>query len=464
MVKNRFPPNHFDNLGGINMALSISQKAGWGLTDMGINVFVIVKQLLVLSFLTQYLEVPVVLAGLATTLVLVFDIITDPIMGNISDRTRSRFGRRIPWILLGSLVMTSALIGLFSVPSDLGVNGNLAWVIGWFLVASIGFTMITIPYGAMAGEMTQDPKERSQMTGFRMAFASVGILIAGAIIPGLAAANGHASAMMSVAPVILIAVFASVFLTRKAPRIDTPSSQSLKSMIGMVFANRAFTVLTAIYGLLTLGIAVITAAVPFAALYLIQDPGDHLLSRNATGLPMESLMFAAFVLGSIVSQAIWVTVSGKLGKSKALTGGLALYIVMLCVVFAALPTGNLWLVFGVFFAVGMTNGAYQQIPWAMYPDLMDVTRARTGESIEGAFSGLWLLGQKTANALGPGILAIILGIYGWQEASGGERVEQVQSALNALEYSATLVPAVFLLFGILALIAVYRPLEKRMLG
>ena len=73
--------------------LTIAQKAGWGLADLGVVVFVIVKQLLVLSFLTNYLSVPVGIAGLLTTSILIFDIITDPIVGYLSDRTNSRWGR-----------------------------------------------------------------------------------------------------------------------------------------------------------------------------------------------------------------------------------------------------------------------------------------------------------------------------------------------------------------------------------
>ena len=75
------------------MDLSLGQKIGWGLADMGVVVFVIIKQLLVLSFMTAYLGVPIDIAGLVTSGVLVFDIITDPIVGYFSDKTQSHWGR-----------------------------------------------------------------------------------------------------------------------------------------------------------------------------------------------------------------------------------------------------------------------------------------------------------------------------------------------------------------------------------
>ena len=258
------------------------------------------------------------------------------------------------------------------------------------------------------------------------------------------------------APVIVAAIWLSVFLTRRAPRLSTPATGSFLAILRLVFANRAFMVLVALYGLMTLAIAVLTASVPFAALYLITDPGDHVLSRSATGLPMESLMFAAFVIGSILSQAGWVVASGRLGKVTALVAGLAAYVVVLGVVFAVLPTGNLWLVFAVFLAVGLTNGAYQQIPWAIYPDHMDATRAQTGEAIEGAFSAVWLFGQKAANAVGPLVFALILGAAGWQEARG-EVVAQSETALAALRAGGTLVPAAILAVSIVLILRLYRP-------
>ena len=445
--------------------LSLSQKAGWGLADMGIVVFVIVKQLLVLSFLTNYLSIPVVIAGALTTAVLVFDIITDPLIGYLSDRTETRWGRRVPWMALGTLVLVAGMIGLFGVPQGLSQNGIILWVGTFFGIATIGFTMLAIPYGASAGEMTENPKERSAMTGFRMAFASLGILLGGAVIPQLAGGTreGHLSAAIIVSPIIVAAIWGSLWATRKAAKIMQPSRINIFSVAVLVWENRPFMVLVVLYGVMTLAIALITAGLPFTALYLILDSGDTALSPMAKGLGTLSLMFAAFVLGSILSQAIWVWVSGRFGKTPALISGLMSYIVLLGVIYLSLPSLNVTIVSGLFLIAGMTNGAYQQIPWAMYPDLMDETRASSGEAIEGAFSAIWLLGQKVANALAPSLLAVILAIYGWQETDQG-MTEQTPEAIKALHYSITLVPAGILCLAVLGLLFVYKAPVHRYAG
>ena len=447
------------------MSLSLGQKAGWGLADMGIVVFVIVKQLLILAFMNSFLGIPIALAGAVTTAVLIFDIISDPIIGYFSDKTVSRFGRRAPWMLVGAVVLALAMIGLFAVPENFTTSASLIWVIVFFLISTLGFTMVSIPYGAMAGEMTLDKKERSSMTAWRMAFASLGILVGGALIPILAGdtKSGFTFAVICVAPLIILSIWFSVFFTRNAPRTLVPSQQNFSYILKLVLANRAFVTLVILYGIITLAIALITAGLPFAAMYLIMDDGNSLLSGVAKGLGTLSLMFAAFVIGSIISQALWVKLSNLYGKVAAQLIGILCYIALLIFIFFSLPNYNVTLIAGLFILAGMTNGSYQQIPWALYPDLMDVTREKSGESIEGAFSAVWLFGQKVANAVSPLILGFILSLYGWKETTQGI-TQQTDAALNTLQTSITLIPAAILGLAGILLFSIYLPQHKRLMS
>jgi GPH family glycoside/pentoside/hexuronide:cation symporter len=158
-----------------------------------------------------------------------------------------------------------------------------------------------------------------------------------------------------------------------------------------------------------------------------------------------------------------VLLSHRLGKLGALIVGLILYAILLYALNRVLPSVNVTAIAGMFVLAGMTNGAYQQIPWAIYPDLMDVTRRDSGAAIEGAFSAIWLFGQKLANAIAPAVLGIILARAGWQETTAGV-VEQTDGALSALQVSITLVPAGILLLAVLGLLTLYRPLAVRALG
>ena len=445
------------------MALSLGQKAGWGLADMGIVVFVIVKQLLIVSYLTTYLGIPVGIAGFVTTIVLVFDMITDPLIGYFSDRTNSRFGRRAPWMFVGAVVMALGMVGLFMAPLEAEMTPKLLWVIGAFVLATVGFTMCAIPYGAQAGEITQDPKERSAMTGWRMAFATVGILVGGAVLPGLASAFGFPLAALYVTPLMIGAIWLSLWSTRKAPRIETPADTGFAASYKLVFSNRTFVVLALAYGVMTMAVALITAGLPFAAAYLVVDDGQNALSGAAEALTVLSVLFGAFFVGAISSQVFWVLLSYRLGKMWALVIGLSAYVALLWGLGDTLPSTSVTVVAGLFIIAGITNGAYQQIPWAMYPDLMDVTRRESGIAIEGAFSAVWLFGQKLSNALAPALLGLILANAGWQETTQGFAA-QTPEALSALQTAITTIPAGFMIASIVVLVLIYRPMAARALA
>lgn len=444
------------------MALSIGQKAGWGLADMGINVFVVVKQLLVFAYLTTFLGVPPGIAGWLTFAILAFDVVTDPIVGYLSDRIETRWGRRAPWIAVGAVVLAGGIIGMFAVPDGMSWQANMGWVAVFFAIATIGFTFVAIPYGAMAGEMTQDPRERSSMMAYRMAFASLGLLTAGAVVPALAGNTkaGYLQAMIMVAPVIILTIWGMLFFTRKAPKIPHSVTEDFRAVARLVFGNGSFSVLVVLYGVLTLGVAIIAAGLQLASLYLITDDGGSPLSGLASGLGIFSTLFAMFIVGSVLSQWVWVTLSARMGKVAALTFGMVLYIATLLGVWAALPAEGITVMAALFLAAGFCNGAYQQIPWAMYPDLMDVTRNESGAAVEGAFSAVWLFGQKVANAIAPLVLGLILQAAGWRESTEGV-VEQTPEALGALRMSLTLVPCAIFAVAILGLMLIYGPRAKR---
>lgn len=445
------------------MALTFREKAGWGLADIGINVFVVVKQLLVFTYLTTLLGVPPGVAGFVTFAVLGFDVITDPLVGYLSDRTTTRWGRRSPWIFVGAVLLTAGIVAMFAVPEGMVWQQNLAWVFLAFGLATIGFTCVAIPYGAMAGEMTQDPRERSVMMAFRMTCASLGLLLAGAVLPALAGdtREGYFQAVLMIAPVVTLTIWGMLWATRTAPQIAQPAPIRARDALGLILANRAFTRLVVLYGVMTLGVAIIAAGLQLAALYLITDDGASPLSGLSSALGIFSTLFAMFIIGSVISQYIWVKTSAALGKLGALGVGLGLYVLVLVAVWLMLPAASITPMALLFLAAGFTNGAYQQIPWAMYPDHMDDTRAASGQAIEGAFSAIWLFGQKISNAVAPLVLGLVLAAAGWQESTGGV-IAQSETALATLKAAITLVPAGIIGLSILGLVFVYRPhLAKR---
>ena len=433
--------------------LPLSVKAAYGLADMGINVFVIFKGLLVFAFLVQFSGVDPRLAGWVTSAVLVIDVITDPLMGWLSDRTGGRFGRRHPYIISGAVLMAVLMIVTFAVPADLSEAASAIWVFFFFALGSIAFTMIVIPYGSLSVELTDSPQERATMTGWRMAAAGIGILLTGGAFPILINPNGlalsHAMAMTVYAPIVIATIWIAAFSTLGHRNTDPVQAVRFSQQVGAALRNRRFVVLTLIYGVQTFGIAFITLGIPFAAAELIISTGATGALATVWVLGSFSTAFALFILGSMLSQVVWVTLSKVIGKKATFMGGIVYYGIVLVGFYLVLPsseamaagTTNLGLITLFIFLIGAANGCYQQLPWSMMPDLVDWSARRENFKVEGAFNGLWLLGQKVGNALAPLVLGQLLALYGWISSTNGGDVTQLPEAVDALRWALTLIPA-----------------------
>ena len=440
--------------------LPLAVKAAYGLADMGINVFVIFKGLLVFAFLVQFSGVDPALAGWVTSAVLVIDVITDPLMGWLSDRTGGRFGRRHPYIISGAVLMAVLMIVTFAGPAGLSEAASATWVFVFFALGSIAFTMVVIPYGSLSVELTDHPQERATMTGWRMAAAGVGILLTGGAFPILIDPNGlglsHAVAMTVYAPIVIATIWIAAFSTYGRRNQDATPSAKFGKQIQAALRNRRFVVLTLIYGVQTFGISFITIGIPFAAAELIVSSGATGVLATIWVLGSFSTAFALFILGSMVSQFFWVTLSKMIGKQATLMFGIVFYGVVLVGFYFVLPSSeglaigvtNLGLITVFVFLIGAANGCYQQLPWSMMPDLVDWSVERESFNIAGSFSGLWLLGQKVGNALAPLVFGQLLALYGWISSTNGGNVTQLPEAVDALRWALTLIPAALMFISV----------------
>ena len=166
--------------------------------------------------------------------------------------------------------------------------------------------------------------------------------------------------------------------------------------------------------------------------------------------------FAVFILGSMVSQFFWVTLSKTIGKQATLMFGIVFYGVVLVGFYFVLPSSeglaigvtNLGLITVFVFLIGAANGCYQQLPWSMMPDLVDWSVERESFNIAGSFSGLWLLGQKVGNALAPLVFGQLLALYGWISSTNGGDVTQLPEAVDALRWALTLIPAALMFISV----------------
>jgi Na+/melibiose symporter-like transporter len=156
---------------------------GFAIGSLGTGIYSITPSVLLLYFMTDTLGVSPSLAALAVALPKFWDVLTDPVMGVISDNTRTRWGRRRPYLLAGAISMSLSFVFLFSVPEFSTPTGSFAYVLVVYVVSATAYTIFAVPYISMPAEMSADPHERTVIMSYRMFFAMCGLLLGSVAAP-----------------------------------------------------------------------------------------------------------------------------------------------------------------------------------------------------------------------------------------------------------------------------------------
>ncbi|HSV94062.1 MAG TPA: MFS transporter, partial [Desulfobacterales bacterium] len=157
--------------------LSLGTKLGFGVCDVGGNLFVTVLGFYLLNFITDNLLLGASLAGTALLAGKIWDGVIDPAIGTLTDRTRSRLGRRRPWMLAGAIAILVMMTLMFTNPHITRQGLLFVWVLVVYMLMVTAYSIINIPYGALTPELTKDYDERTTLNAFRMSFAVVGTFI-----------------------------------------------------------------------------------------------------------------------------------------------------------------------------------------------------------------------------------------------------------------------------------------------
>jgi glycoside/pentoside/hexuronide:cation symporter, GPH family len=427
--------------------LSRRHVLGYAGGSIAPGVFSTVPGLLLLYYLTDSLGVP---AGLAGTLVLapkVWDVVVNPCVGFASDRTRGRWGGRVPYLAAGSLLLPVTLALMFATPR-MSLAGTAVWIVVTYSLCATGYSLFEVPYVAVPAEVTDDYDERTRLNGWRMVVLTVGVLISGALAPAIVQIGGggrRGYTLMGI--VVALLVFASAAgSTREISRIPVvrhrASSGGPREQLRLLRGNRPFAVLMAVYFGQALAIGAQLAAAPYFATYTLHDTGA------------TTVMFVALVGPALVVMPFWVRRCERVGKSRILAESSVVYVVASVALVAApdVPRVFVYLLAAV---IGLGFAGMQMVPYAMLPDTVDAGAGAGDDAQAGTLSGLWIAGETLGFALGPAILAAVLAVGHFHSTIDGHRVAQTHAALTAVRLGFALLPAALLL-STLPLLRAYR--------
>ena len=433
---------------GVIERLPLSVRMGWGIGTLGPVTVLTATNVVLLRYMTDFVGIS---AGVAASLIAfskIFDAFADPTMGVVSDRTRSRWGRRRPYLVLGGVMLAIAVVGLFAVP-DFGAVATRVWYVGFLLLFyAVAYTVFNIPYMAMPAEMTSNYLERSNLMSFRVYAVGASQIVASVFGPMLLGAfGGGAGAYRIMAlvfvPIILGSAWTCFRLTRDAPSterardvVQAPLGERVRS----VLSNRPFMVLILVKFLTLMALGVQSVYAFFFA---------HVLGLSDGYLGQ---FFLVSSLALIISQPGWLWLLRKLGEKRnvyiiALLLSIPAYLSWL----AAGPSEPAMLIYLRAAVIGVAGGGAILMGQSLLPDTMEYDYRRTGLRREGIFAGFYTTVEKLSGAIGVAAVGAILSGAGYVAAHGSV-AQQPASAIHAIYQIMGFVPAIISTLGVIALL------------
>ncbi|MGD9084046.1 MAG: MFS transporter [Desulfobacterales bacterium] len=391
------------------------------LAVVGIPVYVYIPK-----FYTDVVGINIAVLGTILYSVRIFDAVTDPAIGYISDRTRTRFGRRRPYIAIGSLFVVLSMYLLFSPPQASAYFET--WWFGFCIYALFLFwTAVTVPYESLGPEITFDYHERTSLFGMRDGFLIAGTLMA-ASSPALVAwafnlpadAKGERAKFFWIAvlyaPLLIGSCWWCVTAIKEKQAAGLLKPTGIWMGLRYVARNRPFIILIISYTIAAIGSNLPATLILYYVEYVLQ-------SQLA-----DTFLLLYFVTGILFLPA-WIKLSRRIGKKAAWLTSMAINTGAFFGVFFLGP-GDAHIYAILVFLSGIGFGATLALPSAIQADVIDYDELLSGQRREGQYIGLWSIAKKLAAAIGVGAGLSILGLAGY--TPNVAQTAQVQLTLRTL--------------------------------
>ncbi|MFC2029204.1 MFS transporter [Chloroflexota bacterium] len=421
--------------------LPLRAKVLFSTGDLSTSIPLAILMFFQLYFLTDVAGLPPALAGWAVGIGRIWDAINDPIFGVVSDRIRSRWGRRRVLLLFGAvpLGVTFALMWLVPPVGPLALTAYYAIV---FILFDTVFTAVHVGYNALTPEMTPDYDERSSLNGYRMVFSIAGTLLAIILATVLGwyiddtqvlfALLGIGLGLASIVPPLI--VFA---VTRERPAEELPEPLPAKEALGATLSNRPFWLVMGLYLLSWTAASILAAVLIYFAIYYLR-------------VPDQANYFVLVAMGAgILFIPLIVWLARRLDKRRAFILGMASWIIALLALFG-LQSQQVTLAYVLAFLSGAGIATAYVIPWSMVADIIEYDEVNTGQRREGSYYAFASFFQKLATGVAIWALGQTLALTGYITPAPGMPVpDQPDAAIMAIRIFIGLVPVVLLVLAIL---------------
>lgn len=433
-------------------------KFAYGLGDWGASAATTARNLFWFFFLTSVVGLPASIGGTILLIGRIWDSINDPLIGALSDRVNTRWGRRRPFLLFGAIPFGITFILIFTVPPFTNSLAIAAYYVFAFLLFDTLYTAINVPYSALTPELTDDYDERSNLAGWRMSVAITAALVTGGTFKLLAegpfyrwlgsipAGYTLAAALWGITLALpLLLLFAIVREPKDHRPVETPIRPI--QTFRQVFANYPFRLAAIIYLLSFSALDIVLIVfIRYLIDYIGIEPG------------FDNILLAAILGVGLLSMPLTVALMRRFGKRETYIGSMIYFIFILLFISRIPPGGQDQMLLAALLA-GLGYGAASAIPWAIVADVIEADELHSGERREGIYYGFLVFFRKLAGAGSAFVVGWALTLTGFISGTGGSvPLPQPDSALLAMRIMVSWVPAALL---VLAVIVAWRyPLTR----
>lgn len=426
--------------------LPLKVKLGFGFGDFGQGIYSVLTGLFLNAFLLDVVGLRPSLVGLIFGLSLIWDSVTDPLIGTLTDRTKTRWGRKRPWLLFGAIPFGLSYVMLWVVP-NFGDTGNFLY----FLVAAIfwktAFTCVSVPYSALTPELTRDYDEQTNLNSYRFRFSIIGSLIGAGLHPVIVntlpnVETGYIFSALTWAFFMVLSIWVAFATTYEMPlaKEEKQKTRGVFENLRQAAQNRPYLMVTTLYILLWLPLQLIQNYIFLYLRYWLE-------AEDQVSFLLIILQGTAFIM-----LIVWVALSRRFkffDKKTIYYIGVAVWIVTVFLLFFIQPD-QVFLIYPAGFFAGIGISVAYLVPWSMLPDTIDYGELQTGVRIEGFYYGIFIFLQKLGLAISIAVGNLVLDFAGYLNPLDFDAVitTQPDSVLLLLRLLISWVPLGVLLLGI----------------
>lgn len=405
--------------------LSFWVKLVYGTGDWSEASYGTLRQIFYAIFLTDVVGLDARLASFAALVGIIWDAVNDPLVGVLTDRMRSRWGRRRPFLLFFAIPFGASFLLLWWAPPWHNQIALAATVTLAFMISDTFETLCGVPFSSLLPELTPDYDERTTLTSFRIFFNLLASLVTAVAAPAIIDATLAAGFSQQQGYLIVAGIFGglavipfllifAVVRERYGSANRPQETVTFKQTVRTSWGNIPFRFATLIYMLNWITFDLVALLLPFYLLYWIAG-GNMLTSVPFFGvsLPLESAVFALLLVTAIIALPFWLWLSRRLGKHIAYIIGMIFWAGVQIGIFLVSP-GQITLVLWMAFLAGLSVSAAHILPDAMFPDVIEWDELLTGRRQEGIYYGVKNFIRKLTGALAIFLALQVLGWFGYQ--------------------------------------------------